>query len=70
MTQINKLEEFAIQVLNSQWDNGEKDSMDLIVMAEHLELFDLADEFRAILNEPDPKDDLKNDLYNALNPHN
>lgn len=70
MTQIDKLEEFAKQILNSQWDNGEKDSMDLIVMAEHLELFDLADEFRAILNEPDPKDDLKHQIYNALNPHN
>ena len=70
MKQIDKLEEFAIQILNSQWDNGEKDSMDLIVMAEHLELFDLAKEFRDILNEPDPKDDLKNDLYNALNPYN
>ena len=70
MKQIDKLEEFAIQVLNSQWDNGEKDAMDLIVMAEHLELYDLADEFRAILNEPDPKDDLKHQIYNALNPHN
>jgi len=70
MKQIDKLEEFAVKTLENQWANGEMDSMDLIVMAEHLELFDLAQEFRAILNEPDPKDDLKNDLYNALNPHN
>jgi hypothetical protein len=70
MKQIYKLEAFAIQVLNSQWEMGEKDSMDLIVMAEHLELFDLAKEFREILAEPDPKDDLKHDLYNAFNPYN
>lgn len=70
MTQINKLEEFAVKTLENQWANGEMDSMELIETAEHLELFDLAQEFRAILNEPDPKDDLKHDLYNALNPYN
>lgn len=70
MKQIHKLEEFAIRALEYQWEIGEIDAMDLIVQAEDLELFGLADEFRAMLNEPDPKDDLKNDLYNALNPYN
>jgi len=65
-----KLEQFAIEILESQWAMGEKDAMDLIVKAEDLELFDLADDFRQLLAEEDPKDDLKDDLYNALNPYN
>jgi len=65
-----KLEQFAIEILESQWSMGEKDAMDLIVKAEELELFDLADDFRQLLAEEDPKDDLKHDLYNALNPYN
>ena len=69
MTQHEKLEQFAIDTLESQWAMGEKDSMDLIVKAEELELFDLAKEFRKLLAEPDPKDDLKHQLYNALNPY-
>ena len=69
MTQHEKLEKFAIEILESQWSMGEKDAMDLIVTAEDLELNDLAKEFRKLLEEPDPKDDLKHDLYNALNPY-
>jgi hypothetical protein len=45
-------------------------SMDLIVKAEELELNELAKDFRKLLAEEDPKDDLKQDLYNALNPYN
>ena len=67
---IEKLEEFAIFILENQWSNGEVNEMDLICQAEDLELFELAEEFRTMMNEPDPKDDLKNDLYNALNPYN
>ena len=70
MTREEKLEQFAIEILESQWGMGEKDSMDLIVTAEDLELNDLAKEFRKLLAEEDPKDDLKHDLYNALNPNN
>jgi hypothetical protein len=70
MTREEKLEQFAIDILESQWAMGEKDAMDLIVKSEELELFDLAKEFRKLLAEPDPKDDLKHDLYNALNPNN
>jgi hypothetical protein len=70
MTREDKLEQFAIEILESQWAMGEKDAMDLIVKAEDLELDDLAKEFRKLLAEPDPKDDLKHDLYNALNPNN
>jgi hypothetical protein len=70
MTREDKLEQFAIEILESQWAMGEKDAMDLIVKAEDLELNDLAKEFRKLLAEEDPKDDLKHDLYNALNPNN
>jgi hypothetical protein len=70
MTREEKLEQFAIEILESQWAMGEKDAMDLIVKAEDLELNELAKEFRKLLAEEDPKDDLKHDLYNALNPNN
>jgi hypothetical protein len=70
MTREDKLEQFAIEILESQWAMGEKDAMDLIVKAEDLELDELAKEFRKLLAEEDPKDDLKHDLYNALNPNN
>jgi hypothetical protein len=70
MTREDKLEQFAIEILESQWAMGEKDAMDLIVKAEDLELDELAREFRKLLAEEDPKDDLKHDLYNALNPNN
>ncbi len=69
MTQHQKLEQFAIEILESQWAMGEKDAMDLIVKAEDLELDELAKEFRKLLSEEDPKDDLKHQLYNALNPY-
>jgi hypothetical protein len=69
MTREDKLEQFAIEILESQWAMGEKDAMDLIVKAEDLELDELAKEFRKLLAEEDPKDDLKHDLYNALNPN-
>jgi len=70
MTREDKLEQFAIEILESQWAMGEKDAMDLIVKAEDLELDELAKEFRKLLAEEDPKDDLKHQLYNALNPNN
>jgi hypothetical protein len=70
MTREDKLEQFAIEILESQWAMGEKDAMDLIVKAEDLELNELANDFRKLLAEEDPKDDLKHDLYNALNPNN
>jgi len=70
MTREDKLDQFAIEILESQWAMGEKDAMDLIVKAEDLELNELAKEFRKLLAEEDPKDDLKHDLYNALNPNN